>query len=69
MGAPRGRASTIPPSPDSSPKPYSHPPIQEWEMDINWSEYEDMEITSKMAEEIKKSKGKLSCVDQSSTIS
>lgn len=64
-----GQNTAIPPSSETSPEPYQHPPIAEWEKDIDWSEYGDMDLSSKMIEEIKKNKGKLSCVDQSSTIS
>ena len=68
-GAPQERVSRIPPSPPPSPEPYSHPRVEEWEEDVDWTEYEDMELSNKMVEEIKKSKGKLSCVDQPSTLS
>ena len=54
QGAPRGRESRIPPSPPSSLEPYIHPRIEEWEDDVDWSEYGDMELSSKMVEEIKK---------------
>ena len=69
QGASRGKTSRIPPSPPLSPEPYTHPRIEEWEEDVDWTEYEDMELSSKMVEEIKKNKGKLSCVDQPSTLS
>ena len=69
QGAPGGRTPAIPPSPESSPEPYVHPPIEEWEEDVDWSEYGDMELSSTMVEEIKKNRGKLNCVDQPSTLS
>ena len=57
-------------SPETSPEPYQHPSIEEWERDIDWEEHGGKDLLScKFFEEIKKIKGKLSCVDESSTIS
>lgn len=69
QGAPRRRARTIPPSLEASPEPYNHPPIKEWEKNVDWGKYEDVNLSQKMIEEIKKNEGKMSCVDLSSTIS
>lgn len=50
-GAPGGWASTIPPSPDTSPELYIHPHIEPWEEDVDWDEYDHLELSPKMVEE------------------
>ena len=69
QGASSSKVPRVHPSPPPSPEPYSHPKVEEWEEDVDWTEYEDMELSFKMVEEIKKNKGKLSCVDQPSSLS
>nr|XP_017224627.1 PREDICTED: uncharacterized protein LOC108200871 isoform X2 [Daucus carota subsp. sativus] len=70
-GAPEeGFSEFVITSPDSSPEPYEHPKIEEWEEDIDWKALPDNETLSPRAvEAIKRRAGKLACVDQDSLIS
>ena len=70
-GAPEeGFSEFVITSPDSSPEPYEHPKIEEWEEDIDWKALPDNETLSPRAvEAIKRRAGKMSCVDQDSLIS